>query len=103
MNEAVVVTVAYGLRLARMRPRTIIHVARVSFHVIQHEQGKTMRWGRMIGQGEIDTCQRSHVLLYTYANILSVSLRIFLFKTYRTGDIRETDDNDDNRLRTDRR
>lgn len=31
MNEVVVVTVAYGLRLARMRPRAVMHVARASF------------------------------------------------------------------------
>lgn len=41
MNEVVVVTVAYDLRSARMRPRAVMHVARLaraSFSVIQREQ-----------------------------------------------------------------
>ncbi|XP_036142981.1 uncharacterized protein LOC118645636 isoform X1 [Monomorium pharaonis] len=37
MNEVIVVTVAYGLRLARMRPQVVMHVARVSFRVIQRD------------------------------------------------------------------
>lgn len=37
MNEVVVVTVAHGLRLARMRPRAVMHVARASFRVSQRE------------------------------------------------------------------
>jgi len=32
MNEVVLVTVAYGLRLARMRPRAVMHVASSTWH-----------------------------------------------------------------------
>jgi len=68
MNEVVVVTVAYGLRLTRMRPRAVMHVARASFRVIQREQRKTMRGdgrsAKVRSIRRVVMCQRSHVLLY---------------------------------------
>lgn len=84
MNEVVVVTVAYGLRLARMRPRPVMHVARASFRVIQREQRKTMRGdGRSTSSTKVRSivvmCQRSHMLLFRQCNLLPFSLHANLY------------------------